>query len=283
MTTLNQTIRVWDIVDILAIAYLLYRVLIVMRRTSPGSVINGIIILLAVAYVSNLFNLKVMKFILNQTLQMGVIVLVVLFQPELRKLFEHMGSRRSGSLFRRRVKNEDFEVMLSHVVAACEIMAKSKTGALIVFEREIGLNDYGATGTQLDAQITSELLQNIFYHNSPLHDGALLIRDARITSAACMLPLTNNANLASGLGMRHRAAVGISERSDAVAVIVSEQTGFISVAVDGMLKRRLNRETFETMLRSELTQSSAVSRARAKRKTGRTKAKTARKQKVDKR
>ncbi|MDR0489994.1 MAG: diadenylate cyclase CdaA [Oscillospiraceae bacterium] len=253
--TLGQTVSFWDVVDIIVIAYLIYRILGVMRRTSAGNGINGIVLILLIAWLSNLLNLKVLKFLLNQTLQMGVIVLIVLFQPELRKLFEQMGTRGGiGSVFRKRMKHEDFEAIIHSIIAASESMAKSKTGALIVFEREIGLNDYANTGTKIDAIITSELLQNIFYHNSPLHDGALLIRDGRMLAAACMLPLTNNVHISRELGMRHRAGIGISERTDAVAIIVSEQSGSISIAVDGMLKRRLSSDVFETILRNELMQ-----------------------------
>ena len=265
--TLGQTITVWDLVDILVIAFLLYRILIVMRRTSAGSIINAIILLLIVAWVSNLFNMKVLRYMLNQLLQMGVIVLIVLFQPELRKLFEQMGIRRVGGLFRRRIRHSEIGEVINSVVTAAQAMAKSKTGAIIVFEREIGLSDYEVTGTKVDAVTTPELVQNIFYHNSPLHDGALLIRDNRILAAACMLPLSNNVNLTRDLGMRHRAALGISERSDAVAVIVSEQTGTISVAVDGMLKRRLQGDTFRTLLENELMRGGArQTRAKARKR-----------------
>ena len=256
-STLGQTVNLWDLVDVLFIAFLFYRILTVMRRTSAGSVINAIIILLIIAWISNLFNMKVVQYLLNQILQMGVVVLVVLFQPELRKLFENMGMRKFSDLFRRKVSHEDIEAVISSIVSATHIMAKAKTGAIIVFEREIGLSDYAATGTRVDAVATSELVQSIFYHNSPLHDGALLIRDGRMLAASCMLPLSNNVNLSRELGMRHRAAIGISERSDAVAVVVSEQTGTISVAIDGMLKRRLSADTFKSLLENELIKSGA--------------------------
>jgi len=249
---LGQTIRVWDIVDILIIAYLIYRVLSMIRRTSSGSVIKGIILILVVAWLSNLLNLTVVDFLLRQMLQMGIVVLVVLFQPELRKLFEQVGSSKLSVIFKKRGKLENVEAGIQSVVAAGEAMSKSHTGALIVIEREVGLDDYAVTGTRIDASISAELIQNIFFHNSPLHDGALLIRDGRLLAAACMMPLSNNINLSRDLGMRHRAGIGISERSDAVAVIISEQNGTISVAVDGMLKRHLSKDTFEKLLRNEL-------------------------------
>ena len=256
--TLGQTVTIWDLVDILVIALIFYRILTVMRRTSAGSVVSAIILLLIVAWVSNIFNMKVLRYLFNQVLQMGVIVLIVLFQPELRKLFEEMSFRRFGVMFRRRIRQDDVEAVIDSVVSAAAAMTKTKTGALIVFEREIGLRDYEATGIRVDAITTPELLQNIFYHNSPLHDGALLIRDGRVLAASCMLPLSNNVNISRGLGMRHRAGLGISERSDAVAVIVSEQTGTISVAIDGMLKRRLTGDTFKTLLENELTKKGSL-------------------------
>lgn len=261
--TLGQTVTVWDLIDILIIAIIFYRILTVMRRTSAGSVINAIILLLIVAWVSSIFNMKVLRYLFNQILQMGVIVLIILFQPELRKLFEEMSLRRFGGMFRRRVRHEDVEAVIDSVVSAAKAMTKTKTGALIVFEREIGLRDYEATGTRVDAIATSELVQNIFYHNSPLHDGALVIRDGRLLAASCMLPLSNNVNISRELGMRHRAGLGISERSDAVAVIVSEQSGTISVAIDGMLKRRLSDETFKTLLQNELMQKGRRKQIRA--------------------
>jgi len=250
--SLSQTMRIWDIFDILIIAFLIYRVLSVMRKTSASSVIKGIVFVLLVAWVANILNMIVLSYIIGQALQMGILVIVVLFQPELRKLLEQVGNSRLNLFFRRRVDNEALESVIANVAAAVVSMSKEMTGAIIVFERSVGLNDYAVSGTKVDAQVSSELLQNIFYHNSPLHDGAALLRDGRLLAAACMMPLSNNINLGRDLGMRHRAAVGISERSDAVAVIVSEQNGSISVAVDGMLKRHLSGETLEMLLRSEI-------------------------------
>jgi len=252
LSSFSQTVVIWDVVDILIVAYIIYRVLSFMRKTSASSVIKGIALILAVAWLSNFRNMSVLNFLLRQVLQMGIIVLVILFQPELRKMFEQMGTSRLSFIFRKRGWFESIEAGIENAVAASEAMSKSETGALIVFEREVGLNDFAVTGTKIDAHMTSELIQNIFYHNSPLHDGAVIVRDGRLLAAACMLPLSNNVNLSRDLGMRHRAGVGISERSDAVAVIVSEQSGTISVAIDGMLKRHLTQDTFEMLLRNEL-------------------------------
>ena len=261
LLSLRQTVRIWDIVDILIITYLIYRILTFMRKTYASSVIKGIVFLLAIAWLSNFFELYVITYILNQILQMGILVLIVLFQPELRKLFEKVGSSRINVIFRKRIRLENAEAVLQSVITASETMASDNTGAIIVFEREVGLNDYAVTGTRIDASVTSELIQSIFYTNSPLHDGALLIRDGRVLAAACMLPLSSNINLGRDLGMRHRAGVGISERSDAVVVIVSEQTGTISVAVDGMLKRQLASDTFEKLLRNEFMPKGSAKRA----------------------
>jgi len=253
LMSLRHTITVWDIVDILIITIIIYRVLSFMRKTSASSVMKGLLLIVGVALLSFLFDMYVLTYLLRQVLQMGIILIVVLFQPEIRKMFEHMGTRRLNFLFFKRGRDENVEAGISGVVAAAETMAKSKTGAIVVFEREVGLNDFAITGTKVDAQASSELIQNIFYPNSPLHDGALIVREGRLLAAACMLPLSNNINLSRDLGMRHRAGVGISERSDAVVVIVSEQTGTISVAVDGMLKRHLTKDTLEKLLAKELS------------------------------
>ena len=251
LIALRQTIRVWDIIDILIIAFIIYRILTFMRRTSASSVIKGVIVLLILAWFSSAMSMNVVTYLLNQVLGMGVLVLIVLFQPEIRKMFEKIGSSRLNLFFRKRGRLENAEAILRCVISAAHNMADSNTGSLMVFEREIGLNDYAVTGTRIDSEISTELIQSIFYDKSPLHDGALLIRNDRILAAACMLPLSNNINLSRDLGMRHRAGVGISERSDALVIITSEQTGSISVASDGMLKRDLSMDTFERLLRTE--------------------------------
>jgi len=252
LMSLRQTVSFWDIVDILFITFLIYRVLSFLRKTSASSVMKGLVLIVGLGLISLLTEMKVLEYLLRQVLQLGIIVIIVLFQPEIRKMFEYMGTSKLSLVFLRRSKYENVETGIVSAVAASEAMAKSKTGAIIVFEREVGLNDFAVTGTTIDAQASPELMQNIFYHNSPLHDGALIIREGRMLAAACMLPLSNNINLSRDLGMRHRAGVGISERSDAVVVIVSEQSGTVSIAVDGMLKRHLSGETVEKLLRQEL-------------------------------
>jgi len=264
LLSLRNTVSVWDVIDILIITFLIYRVLSFMRKTSASSVMKGIVLIFGVAWLSNLFEMTVLSYLLRQALQLGILVIVVLFQPEIRKMFEQMGTSRLNLMFLRRGRYESVEEGIRCVVDASEAMAKSKTGAIIVFEREVGLNDFAVTGISVDAKATSELIQNIFFNNSPLHDGALIVREGRLLAAACMLPLSNNINLSRDLGMRHRAGVGISERSDAVVIIVSEQSGSISVAVDGMLKRHLSYDTVEKLLRKELIASANLKPAKEK-------------------
>ena len=250
--TFRTTVRIWDVIDILIMTIIVYRVLSFMQKTSASSVIKGLLLLLAVAWLSNFFNMNILSYLLRQVLQMGIILIVVLFQPEIRKMFERMGTTRLGNIFRRKGKQENIEAVLRHIIAACYEMSKTETGAIIVLERKVGLNDYAVTGVNIDADASSELIQNIFFTNSPLHDGALIIREDRILAASCMLPLSNNYSLSKDLGMRHRAGVGLTERSDAVVLIVSEETGALSIAIEGMLKRNLDKATFEKLLRSEV-------------------------------
>ena len=253
IASLGHTIRIWDIVDILVIAFIIYRVLSFMHKTSASSIIKGLLILLGVAWLANVLTMNVVSFLIRQVLQLGIIVVVVLFQPEIRKLFERMGTTRINySFFSKRGKYDDVELVINDVVASCQSMSSNQTGALIVFERKVGLNDFADTGVSINAEVSVELIQSIFFENSPMHDGALIIRDSKILAAACMLPLSTNYNISKELGMRHRAGIGISERSDAVVVLVSEETGDISVAIDGMLKRNLDGETLEKLLINEV-------------------------------
>jgi len=256
--SLRSTVSIWDIIDILIVAFMIYRILTQMRRTNASSVIKGLVILLIVSVLSNLLHMNVLSFVLRQIMQLGLLVLVILFQPELRKVFEKIGTSRISTFFRRRDRLGYYDTVIDVVVSAVDSMARSKTGALIVFEREVGLNDFAVTGIKLDADMSSELIQSIFFGYSPLHDGALIIRDGRLLAAVCMLPLSSNIYLSRELGMRHRAAIGISERSDAVSVVVSEQTGSVSVAVDGTLNQHLSTDQLITFLRNELVREREV-------------------------
>ncbi len=244
--------RVPDIIDILIVAYLIYKLIGLIRRTNSHKVAKGVVIVFLVLWVSNWLNLTVIHFILSKTVEVGLLALVILFQPELRRALEKVGSGSIISLFRGDVPVQIVDTAITQTVIACKSMSKDKTGTLIVFERINKLDNQINTGTIVNSDTTAELLKNIFYNKAPLHDGAVIISDGRIAAAGCMLPLSSNQNLSRDLGMRHRAGIGMSEHSDAVVAIVSEETGAISIAVDGMLKRHLSPETFEKILRNEI-------------------------------
>ncbi len=259
MDILNQIIRyvtmfgIWDAVDIIIVAYILYKLITFSRRTNAGQVIKGIVLFLVIAQLSNLLGLNVLNFLLVNTMQLGLLALVVLFQPELRKAFERFGVKLFPQFsFDRTSDASELEHAILQTVDACKNLSWTRTGALIVFEREILLNNIVKTGTVIDSKVSSELLKNVFYPKAPLHDGALIVQKGRVAAAGCMLPLSGNTNLSKQLGMRHRAGVGMSENSDAVVVVVSEETGSVSVAIGGMLKRHLAPETLEKLLRNEL-------------------------------
>ncbi len=245
--------EVYDIIDILIVAYLVYRLTRFIRRTNSSRVAAGLVTLFAVLWISDVWHLDVVNFLLRSTLELGLIAVVILFQPELRRMLEKMGS---GSVFQLlSTAGSDvnaLETAITQTLLACTDMSKKKTGALIVFERDNKLSEPLTTGTVINADTTAELLKNIFYDKAPLHDGAVIITDGKIQAAGCMLPMSSSINLSKDLGMRHRAGIGVSESSDAIAIICSEETGAISVAVDGMLKRQLKVETVEALLRQEL-------------------------------
>ena len=243
-----KTMEISDILDILIVAYLIYKAIWFIRRNNTHNIANGIIVLLVVLGLSELFSLTMINYLLRKTVELGLIALVILFQPELRRLLERMGSFAPNRGFSGTALSKTIEQM----VLACEGMSESKTGALIVLERSVRLNDVMSTGTIVNSDVTAELLKNLFFKNAPLHDGAVVIRDNRICSAGCVLPLTKKTNLSKELGTRHRAGIGMSEQSDAVVIIVSEETGAISVAIEGMLKRHLSSASLDKLLRNEL-------------------------------
>ena len=247
-----KTIGLADAFDILIVAFLIYQLLVLIRKTNIVRVAKGIVVLLFVLWLSGILRLTMINFLLRKAVELGLIALVILFQPELRRLLEKVGSSRLTKLFGGEIQPLHMESAITQTVLACADLSKSRTGALIIFERDNQLTDPISTGTIVDAQVTAELLKNIFFVKAPLHDGAVIVKDGRIAAAGCMLPMSANMNLSKELGMRHRAGIGMSERSDAGVVIVSEETGAISVAVDGMLKRHLSTETVETLLRKEL-------------------------------
>ncbi len=241
-----------DLIDILIMALIIYRVMLLIRTTSSGAVAKGILILLVALWGSSYLRFNTVNFLLGRLVEWGVLALVVLFQPELRRFLEQMGRSSIGKVFVQQEERDELDGAITQTVEAYTSLSKSKTGALMVFERKNMLEDAIKTGTALDSSVNAELLKNIFWNKAPLHDGAVIVRSGRIVGAGCMLPMSGNVNLSRDLGMRHRAGIGASEQTDAVVAIVSEETGSISVAVGGMLKRHLAPETLERLLRNEL-------------------------------
>ena len=244
-----STMGISDFLDIIIVAYLIYKAIGFVRRTNSNNLAKGLVVFLLALWGSDIFSLTMINFLLRKTAELGLIALLILFQPELRRLLERMGS---GFASGRSSSGTVMDSAISQTVQACCDMSASKTGALIIFERGVALNSIISTGTVINADTTAELLKNMFFNKAPLHDGAVIIRDGRIAAAGCVLPLTQRTNLSKDLGMRHRAGIGLSEESDAVIIVVSEETGAISAAMDVMLKRHLSGEALDKLLRSEL-------------------------------
>ena len=248
-----KTIQWQDVLDILLVTYLVYRVILLVRSTSAMRIAKGFVAILVVSALTQIAELWTLNFLLSQVLAVGLLALVILFQPELRRMMDHLGSTVSLSRFLApERKLDEMDMIISQTVKACEIMGRERVGALIVFTRTHRLDEYFKTGTVLDGRVSEQLIRNIFFPKAALHDGAMIIRDGRIAAAGCVMPLSDSHRLSADLGTRHRAGVGTSEVSDAVVVIVSEETGTISVAVGGMLKRHLAPQTLERLLRQEL-------------------------------
>ena len=245
-------IGVNDIIDILIVAFLFYTVMRLIRSTSAARVARSILLLLVVTGLTEIFKLYTLNWILSKILEIGVIALVIMFQPELRRMLERFGGRFFTNLISSGGAASPEQQAIEATVAACEVMSKEKVGALLIFERSMPLDEYFKTGPIVDAKVSDQLLRNLFFKNSPLHDGAVIVRGSRVAAAGCVMPLTENTHLPSDIGTRHRAGIGSSEVSDAVVVIVSEETGTISVAIGGMLKRHLAPKTLEKLLVSEL-------------------------------
>lgn len=244
-----------DFFDIFLVAILIYLVINLIRSTSAYRIAKSIVLLLAFTYITDLLNLHTLNYLLDRILQLGFVALVIVFQPELRRLLERIGARGSvkGLIgLAAGPEQKDSLEAIEQVVHACDAMSRERVGALIVFERNISLEQIVATGTVVDAAVTQELIRNIFFPKAALHDGAMIINNSRIEAAGCVLPLSENRTLSTDLGTRHRAGVGMSENCDAVVVIVSEETGAISVAIDGMLKRHLATQTLNKLLIQEL-------------------------------
>ena len=246
-----QTAGPMDVVDILIVAYIIYRMMKLLKDTSAARLAKGILVLALVMLLASWFGLTSISYILRTAVYYAPFV-VIIFQPELRRLLEQLGKGNLSRLLVPANDPDEIEAAINATVSACADMSKTKTGVLIVFERKERLGEIAATGTLLDADPSPELRKNIFFKNSPLHDGALIMRAGKIYAAGCVLPLSGSQTLSRDLGTRHRAAVGMSESSDSVLVVVSEETGAISVAIGGMLKRHLSPEVLKKVLESEL-------------------------------
>ena len=247
-----------DVLDILLVTCLIYRVVLLVRSTSAVRIAKGFMAILVISAVTQIQELWTLNFLLGQILSIGLLALVILFQPELRRMMDHLGSSVSLRRFLTPEKKlDEMDMVISQTVKSCEIMGRERVGALIVFTRTHRLDEYFKTGTVIDSRVSEQLIRNIFFPKAALHDGAMIIRDGRIAAAGCVMPLSDSHRLSADLGTRHRAGVGTSEASDAVVVIVSEETGTISVAVGGMLKRHLAPQTLERLLRQELIRDDA--------------------------
>ena len=242
-----------DYLDIALVAFLIYKLLPLIRTPSTKRIAGAVAGILIVVWLADIANLYTISWILSQFLSVGLLAVVVLFQPELRRMLDRLGSvLRLRSLLGTNKPVQEMDTVITQAVMACEIMSRERVGALIVFAREQRLEEYFKTGTRINGQVSEQLIRNIFFPKAALHDGAMIIRDGKIAAAGCVLPLSDSSRLSADLGTRHRAGVGMSESSDAVVVIVSEETGTISVAVGGMLKRHLAPQTLERLLRNEL-------------------------------
>lgn len=244
---LIKSIQLSDIFDILIVAFAIYTLMKFVRKTRAEQLIKGIAILLVVMMLSDWLQLSVVHFILINTMQIGATALLIIFQPELRRGLEHMGRSKFGSLFTTEEPRET-EDLIDEVCLSVASMSKTKTGALIVFERKNIIDEYLTGGTIINADLSSEIIENIFVPNTPLHDGAVIVKNEKIHTAATVLPLSSNKNLSKEFGTRHRAALGITEMSDTVALVVSEETGKISVAVGGDLIRNLSISSLSKLL-----------------------------------
>lgn len=249
-----RLISISDLIDIAILAYVAYKIIGLLQRTNAAKVAKALLILMVALWLSYQFNLNAINFLLSKAVELGFLALVIIFQPEIRRFLEQIGNNSVSfsRFFREDVPVTEMERAIAEIVEAYGEMSKNRVGALTVFERTTDLSNVISSGTAIQSSVSSELLKNIFYPKAPLHDGAVIIRKGKIAAAACMLPMSESMNLSKDLGMRHRAGLGMSERSDAVVAIVSEETGAISVSISGTLRRHLSPETLGRVLRNEL-------------------------------
>ncbi len=242
-----SSVGITDILDIVIITFLIYKLLGFIRETRAEQLAKGLLLLVVATLLSKWMHLYTLHWLLSSLISAGLVAIVVIFQPELRRALEYLGRSRITNVFGE-VDKEEAKRIVGQFVEAVDSMSASRTGALIVIEREIALNDIVETGTVIDAQITAQMIGTIFYEGTPLHDGAVIVRGDKLYAAGCVLPLTQNKELNKELGTRHRAGIGITENSDALVIIVSEETGVISVAQNGRLTRFLDGKSIEKKL-----------------------------------
>lgn len=242
-------IRITDLIDMAIIAFAVYKLFSLLRNTRAEQVLNGLVIVLLIASLADILNLNTVGWVMNQFLTVALVFIIVVFQPELRSALERIGRGRS-ILTRDRVKRN--ETTINELVSTASSLSRQKIGALVVIQREVGLNDIVESGTKLHADISSELLINIFIPNTPLHDGAVIINENEIIAAACYLPLSSSNTISKELGTRHRAAIGISEKSDCIVLVVSEETGNISVVESGRIDRYFDEDSLSIRLKKDL-------------------------------
>ena len=247
-----QGMRWSDYLDIILVAFLIYKLLPMFRSTGTVRIAWVVGVIIVVAWMTEALELHTLSYLFSEVLTVGILALVVLFQPELRRMIDHLSNMKLKHFLGTEKPQQEMVPVIVQTVHACEMMSRERMGALIVFARDNRLDEYFKTGTMIEGKVSEQLIRNIFFPKAALHDGAMIIRDGTITAAGCVLPLSDSDRLSLDLGTRHRAAVGMSEVSDAVVVVVSEETGAISVAVGGILKRHLAPQTLERLLRHEL-------------------------------
>lgn len=241
-------ISVIDAIDILIVAVVIYQLLKLLKQTRAEQLLKGVLLLVLATVITGLLNLHTINWILKGAVSLGAVAIIVVFQPELRRALEYLGRSKIMKAPLSQVDKEKGKKITSHIAKAIETFSRDRVGALIVFERETSLTDIMESGTIVDAELSEQMLGNIFYEGAPLHDGAVIIREGRIYAAGCVLPLTNSKTISKDLGTRHRAGIGITEHSDALVLIVSEETGIISMASEGQLSRFLDIKTVEKTL-----------------------------------
>ncbi|MGL5353763.1 MAG: diadenylate cyclase CdaA, partial [Clostridium sp.] len=242
-----KNISIWSVVDILVVAYIFYKGYMLIKETRAEQLLKGIVLIIVLIPISYLLRLEMLYYILNKTLTIGVLAIIIIFQPEIRRALEHLG-RTAFEEMHNIQDAEQRNNAVNEIVIAVSNLSEEKTGALIAIEQGTGIGEIISSGTKLDADISANLLENLFVVNTPLHDGATIIRKNKIVASGCVLPLTNNTTINKKLGTRHRAAIGLSENSDALVIVVSEETGVISLAINGRLTRNYDKDKLRVIL-----------------------------------